>query len=308
MSTSAARVLQSSVPLRCPGVRLSGDRLHLQDGPIDLIVHAEGARATVENAYARATCRFQTILSELVSELTLLREQSSMRIPVGTVAKRMWSATRKFEPHFVTPMIAVAGSVADEIASTMAQVAGLDGCYVNNGGDIAIRLNHGGEYRIGIMPSNIPNPGAIGVITRESGIGGVATSGWRGRSHSLGIADSVTVLAKTAAMADTAATLIANAVDVDVPQVERAPAVDIDPDSDLGDRLVTLDVGVLDATSRATALGNGRAVAEEFVRRGVVIEAFLNVQGEHTSVGPHKIGSPASGRIFGDVNDLPSPR
>ena len=28
---------------------------------------------------------------------------------------------------------------------------------------------------------------------------GVATSGWRGRSHSLGIADSVTVLARTAA-------------------------------------------------------------------------------------------------------------
>ena len=31
---------------------------------------------------------------------------------------------------------------------------------------------------------------------------GVATSGWRGRSHSLGIADSVTVVARNAAAAD----------------------------------------------------------------------------------------------------------
>ena len=43
---------------------------------------------------------------------------------------------------------------------------------------------------------------------------GIATSGWRGRSFSLGIADAVTVLAATAAEADAAATVIANAVDL----------------------------------------------------------------------------------------------
>lgn len=280
MGTSAVEVLQSSPHLRCPGVRLSGNRLHLQDGPIDLIVHAQGARATVECAYAQATHRFQTILTELVEELELLRARCSTTIPHGAVAKRMWQATRRFEPHFVTPMIAVAGSVADEIASTIARVAGLDSCYVNNGGDIAVRLNYYGKFRIGIMPSGTAQPDAISVITPESGVGGVATSGWRGRSHSLGIADAVTVLAKTAAIADTAATLIANAVDVDVPQVERAPAVDIDPDSDLGERLVTLDVGVLDAASRAAALGRGCALAADFAERGLVIGAHLDLQGE----------------------------
>ena len=288
MSTSAGQVLQSSTHLRCPGVRLSGNRLHLQDGPIDLIVHAEGARAAVECAYAQATHRFQTILTELVGELDLLRARCSTKIPNGAVAKRMWQATRRFEPHFVTPMIAVAGSVADEIASTMTQVAGLNSCYVNNGGDIAVRVNHEGEFRIGIMPSGTPQPDAISVITRASGVGGVATSGWRGRSHSLGIADAVTVLAKNAAIADTAATLIANAVDVDVPQVELAPAVDIDPDSDLGERLVTLDVGVLDAASRAAALGHGCALAADFVERGLVIGAHLDLQGETKRVQAHK--------------------
>ena len=306
MSASAARVLQSSVHLRCPGVRLSGNRLHLQDGPIDLIVDARGRHAAVEEAYASATRRFQTILSELVSELGALRRQTCASRPDGSVARRMWETTRLFAPHFITPMIAVAGSVADEIASTIESMAGLDGCYVNNGGDIAIRIMGDTDFRVGIGPLNEPDRHdmpAIGAITRESGIGGVATSGWRGRSHSLGIADSVTVLAKTAAMADTVATLIANAVDVDVPQVKRAPAVEIDPDSDLGERLVTVEVGVLDPMSRATALGSGREVAEEFVRRGLVIEAFLNVQGEYMSVGPHKIGSPASGllRSHGDT-------
>ena len=43
-----------------------------------------------------------------------------------------------------------------------------------------------------------------GTITLDSdmGLGGIATSGAHGRSFSLGVADSVTVLAKTAAMAD----------------------------------------------------------------------------------------------------------
>jgi ApbE superfamily uncharacterized protein (UPF0280 family) len=50
---------------------------------------------------------------------------------------------------------------------------------------------------------------------------GIATSGWRGRSFSLGIADSVTVLARTAAQADAAATVIANAVDADDVRIRR---------------------------------------------------------------------------------------
>ena len=75
---------------------------------------------------------------------------------------------------------------------------------------------------------------------------GVATSGWRGRSFSLGIADAVTVFAGTAAVADAAATLIANAVDLPGhPAFARAPARRCDPQSDLGERLVTVDVGPL---------------------------------------------------------------
>jgi ApbE superfamily uncharacterized protein (UPF0280 family) len=85
---------------------------------------------------------------------------------------------------------------------------------------------------------------------------GIATSGWRGRSQSLGIADAVTVLARTAAAADAAATLVANAVDIEHPSIRRLPARDVKHDSDLGERLVTVAVEPLPATAIARALSS----------------------------------------------------
>ena len=101
-------------------------------------------------------------------------------------------------------------------------------------------------------------------IRHGDGIGGIATSGARGRSFSLGIADSVTVLAKDGATADAAATLIANAVDCDDPAIERRPANELDPDSDLGDRLVTVSVGALAPAKRQAALAAGLARARSY--------------------------------------------
>ena len=47
---------------------LPDGRLHLNHGPIDLIVEAFGARGDVQTAYGRASDRFATILEELVAE------------------------------------------------------------------------------------------------------------------------------------------------------------------------------------------------------------------------------------------------
>ena len=76
----------------------------------------------------------------------------------------------------------------------------------------------------------------------------------------MGIADSVTVLARTGAVADAAA-LIANAVDVDDPAIRREPATELAPDSDLGDRLVTVEVGPLPPEKVERALDRGVARA-----------------------------------------------
>ena len=84
----------------------------------------------------------------------------------------------------------------------------------------------------------------------------------------------MTVLAASSAQADVAATLIANAVQVDDPAVRRQPASDLDADSDLGDQLVTVDVGPLSAEAVALALERGLAVA-----RRMKLAALLSLQG-----------------------------
>ncbi len=258
-----------------------GRRLHLQHGPIDLIVEATGPGRAA--AYRQAVQRFETVLSELVAELPTLRLpiMDNPRVS-GGIAQRMVAAVEPFAPLFLTPMAAVAGAVADDILQVIADMPGIRKAYANNGGDIAFHLTPGERMDTGIA-AGIP---ARATITNDDPIRGVATSGWRGRSHSLGIADSVTVLAGTAAQADAAATLIANAVDLPGHAgIDRTPARLLWPDSDLGDRLVTVGVPVLGDRDRATALDAGTACATDFLRRGLIGAAYLVLQGETRQAG-----------------------
>jgi len=117
-------------------------------------------------------------------------------------------------------------------------------------------------------------------LTHDRPVRGIATSGRGGRSFSLGIADSATVLAATAAMADAAATLIANAVNVDHPAIERRPACTLDPDSDLLDLPVTVAVGPLPPGVVAEALDRGLAEARRLRLCGLIDSAALSLQGE----------------------------
>lgn len=270
--------------------RLDGDRLHLQHGPIDVVLRAWGAASAVRAAYEAAIARFGTILPELAGELRELRKPMAERPEVEThVAQRMVTACRPHAGLFVTPMAAVAGAVADELMETMVQAAPLDRAFVNDGGDIAIHLTEGETMEVAVAADfsggAIPAINGRITLTDRDGIGGIATSGAQGRSFSLGIADSVTVLARDAATADVAATLIANAVDIDDPLVRRSPARALDPDSDLGDHLVTTAVGPLAKPQIIAALEAGRARAEQFRRRGLIFDAALMLQGESRILG-----------------------
>ena len=249
-----------------------GRRLHLHHGPIDLIIEVWGdARAT---AYTAATERFQTILQELADELPALRTEARVgRTFDGPTARRMQAAVAPYaETAFVTPMAAVAGAVADEILAAMTGAAAFDKAYVNNGGDTAFHLAHGERIDAHIAAST---PGRI-TVHDDSPHRGIATSGWQGRSHSLGIADSVSVVADGAAAADVAATLIANAVDLpDHPEVRRTPARELSPDSDLGARLVTTAVGHLTDGDVSQALDKGTQCARHTLARGLIAGALL---------------------------------
>jgi ApbE superfamily uncharacterized protein (UPF0280 family) len=196
----------------------------------------------------------------------------------------METACRSFSDVFVTPMAAVAGSVADELLAAMLAEARLDRAYVNDGGDIACHCGPGEALDVAIAGDfgreGLPARSGSIRIAHGDGVGGIATSGARGRSFSLGIADSVTVLARDAATADAAATLIANAVDCEDPAVERQPACELDPDSDLGERLVTVGVRPLAAGTVRLALARGLARARQYRRRGLIIDAALTLQGQ----------------------------
>jgi len=257
--------------------RISSGRLHLQHGPIDLIIGAEGAR---EDAFAAAEARFATILQELVSELPLLRSPMPVA-PKKPVARRMARAATGYS-NFVTPMAAVAGAVADEVLAAMKKTS-VSKAYVNNGGDIALCLC-AGTFDIGIAGLDASALGKV-TVRAGDGVAGIATSGQAGRSLSLGIADSVTVLAASAADADVAATLIANAVDVNAPEVVRERACDLDPDSDLGDRMVVTSYNGLALNQIKAALTAGEVFAGELVRQGRIKSAYLVLQGETRVVG-----------------------
>lgn len=273
--------------------RLDAERCHFQHGPIDCIVSANGDAGAVAAAIEAASARFRMLLAELVGELALLRADLSADEPVmprGPVARRMVAACL---PHgqggrFITAMAAVAGSVADELLGAFADLR-IERAAINNGGDLALRLAPGTSFEVGVCAD--PGRGVAGLpldgrftIDASSPVRGIATSGWRGRSFSLGIADSVTVLATSAATADAAATIVANAVDVADSRIVRAPASAIRDDSDLGDRLVTFAVPPLSIAAVDAALAAGAAAARAEIGQGRIIAAVLSLQGRFAIV------------------------
>jgi hypothetical protein len=323
-----------------------GNRLHLSEGPIDLVIWADGEPGAVRDAYRAAERRFDGLLAELVAELALLRtpmradvslvpDPSVPSPPVGEgqgggdrrttevgspptpnpspqggggsapnswqagadirgphaalqgpIARRMAQVCWPHRAQYITPMAAVAGAVAEAVLAAMTAAAPLTRAYVNNGGDIALHLTPGTSLAVGIVRSlEKTAPEGYVTITHTMPIRGIATSGRHGRSFSLGIADAVTVLARDAPAADAAATLIANAVNLDDPAITRRPARDLDPDSDLGDLLVTVNVGQLAPAQIATALDAGLTRAEDMRRAGLIDAALLTLGGEWRSTG-----------------------
>ena len=292
--------------------RLDGGRLFLQHGPINLIVRAGGSAPAVEDAYRNLIDVFPDWLDALVEELPRLRSPESPRLPLptGAIARRMTTAVLACAAEFITPMAAVAGAVADEAAAVLAARPDIKHAYVNNGGDIALHLAPGSRLSVGVVPSlREAIPRARIEITSDSAVRGIATSGWQGRSHSLGIADAVTVLARNAAMADAAATLVANAVDVDHPGIRREPASALDDESDLGDRLVTVAVPALEPEAVDAALDAGMRTAGTLRARGVIEGAALTVQGRWRVLADPGTGlspvGPAAPKSFADSRGRP---
>lgn len=273
---------------------LPDGRLHLQHGPIDCLCRAWGASEEIRAAYRQAAGAFVQILPDLCAELPHLRTPLPSLPPAGKIARAMHAACAPFADAFITPMAAVAGAVADHVLSAMTQGRTLQRAFVNNGGDISLHLAPGASLRCGLV-ADLAAPALDGTFdlradhpSRGLATSGRACKGRGGRSFSFGIADAVSVLALTAAQADAAASIVANAVDLPGhPAVTRRPAAEIDPDSDLGDRAITWDVGDLTDPEIAAALDAGRRVADALRAAGLIHGAVLALRGRIALCGTH---------------------
>jgi ApbE superfamily uncharacterized protein (UPF0280 family) len=275
--------------------QLSNGQQHFAWGPIDLIIGAQAHcvenEKLVEQAHDRAWVKFQGILPELVQELSMLKQEiqtDTINPFKGSIARSMWQACQPHLPYFITPMAAVAGAVADEMIKSY-QTNSIRKAWVNNGGDIAVHLAPNQSIPIGICAdadraydklqssSSFTLDGQF-TISASDPVRGIATSGWQGRSFSMGIADSVTVLAHNAACADAAASMIANAVNVEDSRILRRRASDVKDDSDLGERLITVHVPTLEFDLIEQAIENGQLVAQALKDQGLIWGAILSCQ------------------------------
>lgn len=123
----------------------------------------------------------------------------------------------------VGPMAAVAGAVAELVGQALLD-AGASQVVVENGGDIF--LSRAQECTVAIFAGVSPLSNRVGLILKpeQMPLGVCTSSASVGHSLSLGNADAITVLARSTALADAAATRIGNAV---LPGGGLAPAMEI---------------------------------------------------------------------------------
>ncbi len=254
----------------------------IEVGPATLVLAGEKGGEVFAFERGEVEACLGRILNGIREALPVLR-QKAYRIRktdyLPEPAKRMIMAVKAVDEETLTPMAAVAGAVADLVKEYLSSSGEMDLLSVNNGGDISICNRSGRTMTIGIgdAGSGMPTPYVLKV--EGPGSFGVATSGFGGRSFTLGLADIVSVTADSAALADAAATLIANRTTVEAAGVVRRRAREVDPLTDIPDELVTVDRGCLDTEAVMAAVAKGREEAARLKSAGVIREAVVILKG-----------------------------
>ena len=108
----------------------------------------------------------------------------------------------------VGPMAAVAGAVAEHVGRGL--LAHTDETIVENGGDVFLKLD--GPFTVGIFAGQSPLSLKVGIRLDPCGrcMAVCTSSGTVGHSLSLGSADAVSVVSRSCALADAAATAVGN--------------------------------------------------------------------------------------------------
>ena len=249
-------------------------------GPMRLAIRArQNSRPQVRLCRQAAVAAFSYL--EAVAEHQAILAGSTDQInpvPENALARRMIKSVKAIDAVDLTPMAAVAGTIADAVADWLFK-RGSTKVVVDNGGDIAIRLAAGQTATVGIRPQiNSLNISHIARLDDRQSSWGVTTSGLGGRSFTRGIASSVTVIATRASMADAAATSIANACFVEDDSIVQVPAEQMDPNTDLKGVTVTVDVGSLKWDKKIGAVKTALRKAETLCRQNLIVGAFIAVE------------------------------
>ena len=161
---------------------LDDGRVFFDYGPASMVVTARRGDEDLSDLAALAFPFLRDSLSEIARALPILRQYpDGMDYSELTGLPRvMAESVLATGESTLTPMAAVAGTVADAMADWLF-ARGADLVAVNNGGDVALRLGEGRSIRMGILPDLNGRVTEIVEIRAEDGIGGVCTSGLGGR-------------------------------------------------------------------------------------------------------------------------------
>jgi ApbE superfamily uncharacterized protein (UPF0280 family) len=259
----------------------SNGRVLVDYGPMRMFISVfEDGKALIALAQKGAHLAIG-VLEELAGFLPVIKKKAQgleveKRFP--DVVRRMIEATQRMEESDLTPLSAVAGAASDVVADFIFDQGGAK-VIVDNGGDIAIRLREGEVAKVGVKTDiHASRPSYLISIDSTMGIGGVATSGLGGRSFTKGIASAATVLSKSAALADAAATVIGNFTNVDDPRIRRSLAERIYPDTDIAGAWVTTEVRGLSPGKIEEALKHGLSKAYHIYKKGLMRGALIAVK------------------------------
>jgi ApbE superfamily uncharacterized protein (UPF0280 family) len=255
--------------------------MFLEIGPASIVIQGEKDGKPYDLEKEKLVQKVDSILGEIREFLPVLKQKAykiknTKHMP--DVPRKMVEAVKVIDEASLTPMAAVAGSVSDALKEFL-KSEGLDLVSVNNGGDISIFNKKGRGLRIDIgdihTGESLPY-----VLNIERLIDyGLATSGFGGRSFTLGLADIVTVVAATGAIADAAATFICNCTNTESEQVVRRKASEIDPLTDIPDDNVTIIIGELNEEDISNALEIGLNKAANIKKQKHIYDAIIKLRG-----------------------------
>ncbi len=254
-----------------------------ENGPMRLIIRAWKDGEFNADVSAKAA-EFSFICLEHVAEHQYILRQQNPVVPEGVtdpVTLKMVKSVRAMGDDDLTPMAAIAGSIADEVADWLFD-KGMTRVIVDNGGDIAVRLSGNEMVKVGLR-TGINSLSVARVMQLDAhchSAWGVCTSGMGGRSLTRGIASAVTVLAETSSMADAAATSIANACIAEDDNIIQKEADKVDPYTDIPGIPVTVFLGKLNQETITLALNKALVKAEYFKEKGLICGALISAGGE----------------------------